>query len=92
MATCDSDSGFYLPVINTWGLIFSRGIASFFACGVSWSQVRRKARACDIAVFMSVADNTEPVFTAYQKNLPSFRALVHIGKSGNYLHFIDDFW
>lgn len=42
--------------------------------------------AHDIAVLVSVADNTEPVFAAYQSKLASLRALVHIAKPGNYPH------
>ena len=46
----------------------------------------KDANARDIAVLVSVADNTEPVFTAYQNKLSSLRALVHITKPGNYPH------
>jgi len=42
----------------------------------------------DIAVLVSIADNTEPVFAAYQKNLPALRALVHITRPGAYPHII----
>jgi hypothetical protein len=44
--------------------------------------------ARDLAVLVSVADNTEPVFAAYQKNLPPLRALVHITRPGPYPHII----
>jgi hypothetical protein len=46
----------------------------------------KDAAARDIAVLVSVADNTEPVFAAYQNKLSSLRALVHIAKPGNYPH------
>lgn len=46
----------------------------------------KDASARDIAVLVSVADNTEPVFAAYQNKLSSLRALVHIAKPGNYPH------
>lgn len=42
----------------------------------------------DIAVLVSVADNTEPLFAAYQKNLPLLRALVHVTRAGAYPHII----
>ena len=48
----------------------------------------KDASARDIAVLVSVADNTEPVFAAYQNQLSSLRALVHIAKPGNYPHRI----
>ena len=44
--------------------------------------------ARDIAVLVSIADNTEPVFAACQKNLPPLRALVHITRQGAYPHLI----
>jgi hypothetical protein len=44
--------------------------------------------ARDIAVLVSVADNTEPLFAAYQKNLPPLRALVHLTRLGAYPHVI----
>jgi CBASS immunity sensor of nucleotide second messenger signals len=44
--------------------------------------------ARDIAVLVSVADNTEPLFAAYQRNLPPLRALVHVTKAGAYPHVI----
>lgn len=46
----------------------------------------KDAGARDIAVLVSVADNTEPVFAAYQSKLSSLRAFVHIAKPGNYPH------
>jgi CBASS immunity sensor of nucleotide second messenger signals len=46
----------------------------------------KDASARDIAVLVSVADNAEPVFAAYQNKLSSLRALVHIAKPGNYPH------
>jgi len=42
--------------------------------------------ARDVAVLVSVADNAEPVFAAYQNKLSSLRALVHITKPSNYPH------
>jgi SMODS-associated and fused to various effectors sensor domain len=48
----------------------------------------KDASARDIAVLVSVADNTEPAFAAYQKSLPPLRALVHITKPGDYPHLI----
>jgi hypothetical protein len=44
--------------------------------------VSKDPSARDIAVLVSVADNTEPVFAAYQKNLPPLRALVHVTRPG----------
>jgi SMODS-associated and fused to various effectors sensor domain len=41
--------------------------------------------ARDIAVLVSVAENTEPLFAAYQNKL-ALRALVHIAKPGNCPH------
>ena len=53
------------------------------------SQIMSKnASARDIAVLVSVADNTEPAFAAYQKNLPPLRALVHVSRQGAYPHLI----
>ena len=46
----------------------------------------KDASARDIAVLVSVADNTEPLFAAYQTKLSSLRALVHIAKPGSYPH------
>lgn len=46
----------------------------------------KDASARDIAVLVSVADNTEPVFAAYQNKLSSLRAVVHISKSSSYPH------
>ena len=46
----------------------------------------KEPSARDLAVLVSVADNTEPVFAAYQKNLPPLRALVHITRPGAYPH------
>jgi SMODS-associated and fused to various effectors sensor domain len=48
----------------------------------------KEPAAHDIAVLVSVADNTEPVFAAYQKNLPPLRALVHVMRPGAYPHVI----
>jgi hypothetical protein len=48
----------------------------------------KEPSARDLAVLVSVADNTEPVFAAHQKNLPTLRALVHITRPGPYPHLI----
>ena len=48
----------------------------------------KDASARDIAVLVSIADNTEPVFAAYQKSLPPLRALVHVMRLGTYPHVI----
>jgi hypothetical protein len=48
----------------------------------------KDASARDIAVLVSVADNTEPLFASFQKDLPPLRALVHVAKSGSYPHLI----
>ena len=48
----------------------------------------KEPRARDLAVLVSVTDNTEPVFAAHQKNLPPLRALVHITRPGPYPHLI----
>jgi SMODS-associated and fused to various effectors sensor domain len=46
----------------------------------------KDAGARDIAVLVSVADNTQPLFAAHQSKLPSLRALVHVAKKGAYPH------
>jgi hypothetical protein len=51
-----------------------------------WS---KDPNARDIAVLLSVADNTEPLFAAYQRDLPPLRALVHVQRAGSYPHQID---
>jgi hypothetical protein len=48
----------------------------------------KDANARDIAVLVSIADNAEPLFAAYQKNLPPLRALVQVTKPGPYPHLI----
>jgi hypothetical protein len=48
----------------------------------------KEPSARDIAVLVSIADNTEPVFAANQKNLPPLRALVHVVRQGTYPHVI----
>lgn len=48
--------------------------------------ISKDASARDIAVLVSVADNAEPVFAAYQSKMPSLRALVHIAKPGAFPH------
>jgi hypothetical protein len=50
--------------------------------------ISKEPTARDIAVLVSVADNTEPVFAAHQKNLPALRALVHVARPGSYPHVI----
>ena len=50
-----------------------------------WS---KDPNARDIAVLVSVADNTEPLFAACQRDLPPLRALVHIQRTGAYPHQI----
>jgi hypothetical protein len=53
------------------------------------SQIMSKdPSARDIAVLVSVADDTEPVFAAYQKNMPTLRALVHVTRPGACPHVI----
>lgn len=44
--------------------------------------VSRDPKARDIAVLVSVADNVEPVFAACHRNLPAFRAIVHVTTPG----------
>ena len=48
----------------------------------------KDANARDIAVLVSIADNAEPLFADYQKNLPPLRALVQVTKPGPYPHLI----
>ena len=48
----------------------------------------KEPTARDIAVLVSVADNTEPVFAAGLNNLPPLRALVHVTRPGSYPHLI----
>ena len=48
----------------------------------------KEVSARDIAVLVSIADNTEPVFAGHQKNLPPLRALVHVMRPGTYPHVI----
>ena len=50
--------------------------------------VSRDPKAQDIALLVSVADNVEPLFSTYQKELPRLRALVHVTKSGSYPHLV----
>lgn len=42
----------------------------------------------DVAVLVSIADDTEPLFAAYHKKLPALRALVHIRRPGEYPNII----
>jgi SMODS-associated and fused to various effectors sensor domain len=56
--------------------------------GFATQMMSKDPSARDIAVLVSIADNTEPVFAACQKNLPPLRALVHIARPGAYPHII----
>jgi hypothetical protein len=67
---------------QTWSLEAEREPTGFAARFVS-----KDPNARDVAVLISVADNTEPLFAMYQKAL-SLRALVHIEKPGSYPHRI----
>ena len=49
----------------------------------------KNANARDLAVLVSVADNTEPLFASFQRQLPPLRALVHVMKSAAYPHRIE---
>lgn len=64
-----------------WTLSATRQESGFKAR--TWS---KHPGARDLAVLVSVADNTEPLFAACQCNLPPLRALVHIQPSGSYPH------
>jgi SMODS-associated and fused to various effectors sensor domain len=68
---------------QVWSLAASRTDSGFRSRIVS-----KDAGARDIAVLVSVADNIEPVFASYQKNLAPIRALVHITREGFYPHLI----
>lgn len=48
----------------------------------------KEPSARDLAVLVSIADNTEPVFATCQKNLPPLRALIRITRPGTYPHVI----
>jgi hypothetical protein len=50
--------------------------------------ISKNPNARDIAVLVSVADNTELLFATNQANLPPLRALVHVAKAGPYPHLI----
>jgi SMODS-associated and fused to various effectors sensor domain len=56
--------------------------------GFAAQMMSKDPSAHDIAVLVSVADDTEPVFAACQRNLPPLRALVHITRPGAYPHII----
>jgi len=60
-----------------WSLSIPREPAGF-----THRLVSKDAKARDIAVLVSVADNVEPVFAACQKDLPPLRALVHVAQIG----------
>jgi hypothetical protein len=57
--------------------------------GFTPQMMSKNAGARDIAVLVSVADDTEPVFAACQKNLPPLRALVHVTRPGDYPHILN---
>ena len=56
--------------------------------GFKVQMTSKEPTARDIAVLVSIADNTEPVFAASQRKLPPLRALVHITPPGLYPHLI----
>lgn len=58
------------------------------ASGFSPRLVSKDPNARDVAVLVSVADNTEPLFAMTQSNLPPLRALVHIANPGAYPYLI----
>lgn len=51
--------------------------------GVSSKLWSKDQKAYDVAVLVSVADNTEPLFAQCRESLPSFRALLHVTKPGS---------
>jgi hypothetical protein len=56
--------------------------------GFKHQVISKDSTARDIAVLVSVADNTEPLFATCQNDLPPIRALVRVAKPGNYPHFV----
>jgi len=66
-----------------WTLAEARGDSGFKP-----KIMGKDANARDIAVLVSIADNAEPLFAAYQTNLPPLRALVQVTKPGPYPHLI----
>lgn len=66
-----------------WSLTQAREPSGFQARIAS-----KNASARDIAILVSVADDTEPVFAVCQKDLPPLRALVQVAKDRNYPHHI----
>jgi hypothetical protein len=56
--------------------------------GFKYEVSSKDSTARDIAVLVSVADNTEPLFATYQKGQPPLRALVRVTKPGNYPHSV----
>lgn len=60
-----------------WNLSAAREPAGF-----THRLVSKDAKARDIAVLVSVADNVEPVFAACQAALPPLRAIVHVVHPG----------
>ena len=68
---------------QVWSLDERRESSDFRADVIS-----KDASARDIAVLVSVADDTEPLFASTQKVLPPLRALLHVRKYGNCPHQI----
>jgi hypothetical protein len=66
-----------------WTLAAAREVSGFTSRLMS-----KDPNARDLAVLVSVADNVEPVFASYQKEL-ALRALVHVSKTGSYPNFIN---
>lgn len=68
---------------QVWSLEAPREESGFTARVAS-----RDATARDLAVLVSVADNTEPLFAAQVPDLPPLRAIVQIAKPGSYPHVV----
>ena len=62
--------------------------AARVATGFAHRIMSKDANARDIAVLVSVADDVEPLFAAYQRQLPPLRALVHVRGGGAYPYHI----
>lgn len=62
---------------QVWSLAVPREPAGF-----THRLVSKDAKARDLAVLVSIADNVEPVFAACQRHLPPLRALVHVTQPG----------
>lgn len=56
-----------------WSLSTAREVSDF-----KFKIFSKNIGARDIAVLVSVTDDTEPLFAAFQRNLPPLRALVHV--------------